>query len=413
MKIAIIGSGISGLTTAYHLSERHNITVFEANDYVGGHTHTHLIEKKNLQYFVDTGFIVFNKKTYPHFVKLLEKLQVDYIPTSMSFSVSNQQNRLEYNGTSFNTLFANRFNLINPFFYIFLKGIIDFNKKAKFFLESPSEITLREFYHENKIKKSVIENYLCPMVAAVWSTDPCDVWNLPAKFILQFFENHGFLEVNQRPQWYVIKGGSHSYIKKITAHFKDKIRLKTPVLKIKRFENSVLISTSKGEESFDAVILATHSDISLKLLETPTKEETEILSAITYTSNPTVLHQDRNLLPKKKLAWASWNYLISKDKTKGATVTYNMNILQGFTSAELFNVTLNPVKPISKDLILKELNYSHPLFTIESMKAQSRWNEISGVHNTYYCGAYWRNGFHEDGVVSALRVVEQIKTNEK
>lgn len=413
MKIAIIGSGISGLTAAYHLSESHDITVFEANDYIGGHTHTHLIEKQNFQYFVDTGFIVFNKKTYPHFVNLLEKLQVDYIPTSMSFSVSNEQNGLEYNGTNLNTLFANRFNFFNPFFYIFLKGIINFNKKAKQFLESPSDITLREFYLEKKISASVVKNYLSPMVAAVWSTDPDDVWNLPAKFILQFFENHGFLEVNQRPQWYVIKGGSHSYVKKITAHFKDKIRLKTPVVKIRRLKNSVLISTKQSEEIFDAVILATHSDISLQLLEAPSKEEREILSAIAYTPNPTILHQDRSLLPKKKLAWASWNYLISKDNTKGATVTYNMNILQGFTPAEIFNVTLNPAKPISKELVLKQLNYSHPLFTIESMRAQSRWNEISGHNNTYYCGAYWRNGFHEDGVVSALRVVEQIKSNEK
>ncbi len=413
MKIAIIGSGISGLTAAYHLSESHDITVFEANDYIGGHTHTHLIEKQNFQYFVDTGFIVFNKKTYPHFVNLLEKLQVDYIPTSMSFSVSNEKNGLEYNGTNLNTLFANRFNFFNPFFYIFLKGIINFNKKAKQFLESPSDITLREFYLEKKISASVVKNYLSPMVAAVWSTDPDDVWNLPAKFILQFFENHGFLEVNQRPQWYVIKGGSHSYVKKITANFKDKIRLKTPVVKIRRMKNSVLISTKQSEEIFDAVILATHSDISLQLLEAPSKEEREILSAIAYTPNPTILHQDRSLLPKKKLAWASWNYLISKDNTKGATVTYNMNILQGITPAEIFNVTLNPAKPISKELVLKQLNYSHPLFTIESMRAQSRWNEISGHNNTYYCGAYWRNGFHEDGVVSALRVVEQIKSNEK
>lgn len=409
MKLAIIGSGISGLTAAYHLHKEHEITMFEANDYIGGHTHTHKIEKDQKTYHVDTGFIVFNKRTYPNFLKMIEELGVEYIETSMSFSVTNRRSGLEYNGTDFNKLFCDRLNFLRPSFYLFLKGIVDFNKKAAQFLKDPSEITLKEFYEINNVKQSVIENYLSPMIAAVWSTDPKDVWNLPAKFILQFFENHGFLEVDNRPQWYVIKGGSHSYVKKITEGFKDKIRLSTPVKSIKRINDGVIISSKYGEEHFDGIILATHSNISLKLLSDATPNETEILRAIPYGQNPTFLHQDRSFLPIRKLAYASWNYEIPNQNAKGATVTYSMNILQGIEEQQIFNVTLNPHREIDQTTILKSLNYEHPLFNLEGMKAQMRWSEISGVNNTYYCGAYWRNGFHEDGVVSALRVVEQLR----
>lgn len=409
MKLAIIGSGISGLTAAYFLQKNHNITVFEANDYIGGHTHTHRIEKNNKTHYVDTGFIVFNKRTYPNFLKLIEELGVEYMETSMSFSVTNRKSGLEYNGSDFNKLFADRLNLLRPSFYFFLKGIIDFNKRASEFLKNPTDITLRDFYKIHKVKKSVIDNYLTPMIAAVWSTDPGDVWNLPAKFILQFFENHGFLEVDNRPQWYVIKGGSHSYIKKITEGFIDRIRLSTPVEKISRSDQGVYIKSKYGEELFDGVILATHSNISLKLLSDPSPSEKEILGSIPYTSNPTYLHQDRSFLPIRERAFASWNYEIPTNEAKGATVTYSMNILQGIDESEMFNVTLNPHREIKTSSIIKTLNYEHPLFNLEGMKAQSRWNEISGVNHTYYCGAYWRNGFHEDGVVSALRVVAQLE----
>ncbi|GAB4419894.1 MAG: FAD-dependent oxidoreductase [Bacteriovoracaceae bacterium] len=409
MKLAIIGSGISGLTAAYYLHRNHDITIYEANDYIGGHTHTHSIKKGDKTYNVDTGFIVFNKKTYPNFLKLIEELGVEYVETSMSFSVSHEQTGLEYNGTDFNRLFADRLNIFRPSFYLFLKGIINFNKKAANFLKNPSEITLKEFYKKNNIKNSVIENYLSPMIAAVWSTDPRDVWELPARFILQFFENHGFLEVDNRPQWYVIKGGSNSYVKKITQNFSNQIYLSTPVEKIYRNENGVIIKSKRGEMQYDGVILATHSNISLRLLADPSQNEQEILGAIPYTQNPTFLHQDPTFLPKRALAKASWNYLIPKSKSTGSTVTYSMNILQGFDDENMFNVTLNPHREINQSSILKALNYEHPLFNLKGMKAQQRWNEISGVNNTYYCGAYWRNGFHEDGVVSALRVVKQLE----
>lgn len=412
MKIAIIGSGISGLTAAYRLNGPHDITVFEANDYIGGHTHTHTIIRNGEDHKVDTGFIVFNKKTYPNFLAMMDELEVEYKETSMSFSVSNRNSGLEYNGTDFGGLFADRMNVLRPSFYLFLKGIIDFNRKAESFLAQPSEMTLKEFYAQNKIRRSVIENYLTPMIASVWSTAPNDVWNLPAVFILRFFKNHGFLEVDNRPAWYVIKGGSSSYVKKITRGFLDKIRLNSPVRKVKRNKDGVILESANGKESFDAVIFATHSDVSLRLLEDPSNAETEILGSIPYTPNPTVLHQDRSFLPKRKRAFASWNYELPKESSNGATVTYNMNILQGLNSRELFNVTLNPHREINRESILKELIYDHPLFTQKGVKAQQRWHEISGVNRTYYCGAYWRNGFHEDGVVSALRVVDQVN-NEK
>jgi predicted NAD/FAD-binding protein len=413
MKIAIIGSGISGLTSAYYLHQNHQIKIFEANNYIGGHTNTHHIIRNNKDYFVDTGFIVFNKKTYPLFIKLLEEIGVKYNKTSMSFSVSCQKSGLEYNGTNLDSLFADRLNLLRPSFYLFIKGILDFNKKARDFLKNPSDISLKQFFDELQIRDAVLKNYLVPMVAAVWSTDPNDVMNLPAKFILSFFDNHGFLEIDQRPQWYVIDGGSHSYVKKLIKGFEQNIFLNTPVQSIKRENNQVVIQSAQGEEIFDAVILATHSDISLKILNDASKLEKDILGAIPYTQNPTYLHQDRSFLPKRKKAWASWNYLLPKSKSNGATVTYNMNILQNIEEKELFNVTLNPTTSIQENSILKSLNYEHPLFTLEGMKAQARWHEISGKNNTYFCGAYWRNGFHEDGVFSAMRVVEQVEKNGK
>ncbi|WP_419168707.1 NAD(P)/FAD-dependent oxidoreductase [Halobacteriovorax sp.] len=410
MKIAIIGSGISGLTCAYKLSSKHDITLFEANDYLGGHTHTHDIELDGEKHRVDTGFIVFNKKTYPNFLKLLEELDVAYKPTSMSFSVSCDKTGLEYNGTSFNTLFAQRLNFLRPKFYSMLKGIIDFNKKAKDFLSNDNgDISLQAFFESRKVKDSVIEYYIVPMMAAVWSTDPRDVWQFPAKFVLRFFENHGFLEVDDRPQWYVIDGGSNSYIDKMLPHFKDSVRLNTPVQKVIRHDDHIVVETKNGSEKFDHVIFATHSDISLKILDAPTQKESEVLSSIPYIANPTYLHLDRSFLPKKKLAWAAWNYQLPIERKVGATVTYNMNILQELKSKNLFNVTLNPYRKIDEKKIIKKMDYMHPLFSLEGMKAQESWKDISGKNRTHYCGAYWRNGFHEDGVFSALRVVEELE----
>jgi predicted NAD/FAD-binding protein len=411
MKIAIIGSGISGAACAHYLDKKgHDISIIEANDYLGGHTHTHKINHLQKTYKVDTGFIVFNKRTYPNFLKMIESLNVAYKETSMSFSVSCEKTGLEYNGTNFNTLFAQRSNLLRPSFYGFLKGIVDFNKKASRFLkESNHQMTLGQFFKKFNIRKDVLEYYIVPMIAAVWSVDPVLVWEFPAVFILRFFENHGFLEVEGRPQWYVIEGGSRSYLEAILSQFKGKIYSHTPVQGIRRADNKAYVMTEGKEEEYDAVIIATHSDTALKLLKDPSHDERDVLEALPYSNNPTFLHTDKNFLPKRKLAWASWNYLLPQDKSHGSTVTYNMNILQGHDCQDEFLVTLNPHKKIDPTTIIKEMNYSHPLFTLEGMDAQAKWDRISGVKNTFYCGAYWRNGFHEDGLFSALRVVEQIE----
>ncbi|WP_417335831.1 NAD(P)/FAD-dependent oxidoreductase [Halobacteriovorax marinus] len=413
MKIAIAGFGISGIASANYLCEKHEITVFESNHYLGGHTHTHDIELGGQKFAIDTGFIVFNKKTYPLFTELLDKTQTEYAPTSMSFSVSCERTGLEYNGTDFNGLFAQRANLLRPSFLTFLWGISDFNKKAKKFLNNKDHsLSLGDFFRQNNIKRSVIEYYVLPMMAAVWSTDPALVWNFPANFVLRFFENHGFLEIDDRPQWYVIKGGSKSYIPNFLKTFKGDIRTNSPIKSIKRENNKVYVTTENGVEEFDAIIMATHSDTSLKLLSDASHDERTILSELPYVKNPTYLHLDRSFLPKRERAWASWNYLLPNDNKKGATVTYNMNILQGIESKNLFNVTLNPHRSIKPETILKEINYNHPLFTLQGMEAQQSWKKISGVNNTFYCGAYWRNGFHEDGVFSAKRVADQIEGNQ-
>lgn len=410
MKIAIIGSGIAGLTCTYKLASNHDVTLFEANDYLGGHTHTHDINLDGRDYSIDTGFIVFNKKTYPHFLKLIEALDVSYKPTSMSFSVSCEKTGLEYNGTDMNRLFAQRRNIVRPWFYSMLKGIMDFNKHAKDYLQDDAgDISLSEFFETRKVKPSVIDFYIVPMMAAVWSTDPIDVWRFPARFVLRFFENHGFLEVDDRPQWYVIDGGSNSYIKKMLPHISKSVRLSTPVLGVKREENRVLVKTKDGVEEFDYIIMATHSDTALKLLSDKTQDEEQILSSIPYIANPTYLHTDRSFLPKRKLAWAAWNYQLPKESSVGSTVTYNMNILQEIESEHEFNVTLNPFNKIDPSKIIKEMNYMHPLFSLEGMQAQKRWSDISGRNRTFFCGAYWRNGFHEDGVFSALRVIDQLE----
>lgn len=410
MRLAIIGSGISGLTCAYKLADQFDVTVYEANDYVGGHTHTHEILIKGKKLAVDSGFIVFNKKTYPHFLELLEELKVDYRPTSMSFSVSCEKSGLEYNGTNFNRLFAQRSNLIRPSFYRLLKGIASFNKKAKKFLkESEGDPTLSEFFRREKISQQVIEHYLVPMMAAVWSSDPHDVWKFPARFALRFFENHGFLEIGDRPQWYVIDGGSNSYIDKIREKKNFKIKLKSPVRFLKRNDRGVEVHTGNEVEKYDYLIIATHSDTAYQLLSDPTENEGQVLGALPYVQSSAYLHTDRSFLPKRELAWAAWNYTIPQENCDGATVTYNMNILQSLKTDEILNVTLNPTKVIPEQKVLKSLKYSHPLFTLKGMEAQKNWDKISGHNRTFYCGAYWRNGFHEDGVYSALRVVDQLR----
>ncbi|CAA6821815.1 MAG: COG2907: Amine oxidase, flavin-containing [uncultured Thiotrichaceae bacterium] len=417
MRIAIIGSGISGNVAAYHLHKAHDITVFEANDHIGGHTHTHAIETVAGETInVDTGFIVFNDWTYPNFIALLDELGVKSNATEMSFSVKCESSGLEYNGNTLNSLFAQRSNLISPRFYRMVRDILRFNREGHAFIKQTqvSQLSLGDFLEQGNYSDIFIRKYIVPMGAAIWSAKPEVMFSFPAQFFLRFFANHGLLSVNDRPQWRVIDGGSNSYVGPLIAGFKDNIRTSSPVQSIERLEGvsdgGVQISSEKyGTEHYDYVFIATHSDQALKLLAHPTAEERNVLGAIPYQDNQIILHTDTKVLPKRKLAWAAWNYHITQQEQERVAVTYDMNILQGFTTPETWCVTLNDSGTIDHSKIIKTLNYQHPIFTPAAVSAQSQQRAINGVQRTYYCGAYWRNGFHEDGVVSALNAVEHFK----
>ena len=412
MKFAIIGSGISGLTAAYLLNRNHDITVYESNDYVGGHTHTHEIVLNGKKWAVDTGFIVYNERTYPNFIKLLDQLKVERQLTSMGFSVKSSQKDLEYAGNSINGLFAQRSNILRPSFIRMLRSILRFNSEAEHHLDNLEEfVTLGDYLSLYNYPEEFINDFIIPMGAAIWSTKPVNMMKMPAIFFIQFFRNHGLLAVKNRPNWWVIKGGSKCYVEKMTISFNDKIRIATPVKKVKRNERSIEViygKTSQESETFDAVIFATHSDQALSLLEKPSMQEVKILEALQYQKNEALLHLDESILPKRKLAWASWNYLLDQNPEEPVALTYNMNILQSLNSDHTFCVTLNNHDAIDPSKVIKKIIYHHPLYTVDAIKAQSRKHEISGKKNTYYCGAYWHNGFHEDGVVSALDVCEHF-----
>jgi predicted NAD/FAD-binding protein len=406
MKIAIIGTGIAGMTAAWLLHRQHDITVFEAHSSVGGHTNTIDIDMAGRIYAVDTGFIVFNDWTYPNFIDLLNRLGVASQPTVMSFSVHCEKTGLEYNGHNLNTLFAQRRNLVRPSFYRMLKDILRFNREAPALLRGDDPtITLHEYFIREGYGREFIERYMIPMAAAIWSAKPDLMGSIPARYFVRFFKNHGLLSINQRPQWRVIEGGSRRYTERLVAPFRDHIRLSCPVDRIRRQAGFVEVKPRKGRvERFDEVIIATHSDQALRLLADPSPREREILGAIPYQENEAVLHTDIRLLPRRRLAWAAWNYHIPAGAQERVAVTYNMNILQSLEAPQTFCVTLNPSAAIDPHKILYRTLYHHPVFTPEAVSAQGRWAEINGVNRTWYCGAYWGYGFHEDGVNSALAV---------
>ncbi|WP_085745385.1 MULTISPECIES: NAD(P)/FAD-dependent oxidoreductase [unclassified Pseudomonas] len=407
MKIAIIGSGIAGLTCAYLLARRHDITVFEADARVGGHTHTVPVTVDGREYAVDTGFIVFNDWTYPNFIRLLGQLGVAFKPTEMSFSVNDPDTGLEYNGNNLNSLFAQRSNLLSPGFWGMLRDILRFNKEARRDLAEQritADTTLDDYLKAGAYGERFILHYIVPMGAAIWSMPMAEMLNFPLQFFVRFFENHGLLSVSNRPQWQVIEGGSSAYIAPLTASFKERIRLNCPVGRIDRDAHGVVIHSPAGIERFDKVVLACHSDQALRLLGNPDDKEREILGALPYADNEVVLHTDTRLLPTRKRAWASWNYRLGGAGHTRAAVTYDMNILQGIQSDTTFCVSLNQSAGITPSKVLARFTYAHPQFSLAAVTAQQRWAEIDGAQHTHYCGAYWANGFHEDGVVSALRV---------
>jgi predicted NAD/FAD-binding protein len=409
MKIAIIGSGIAGLTSAFLLNRQHDITVFEAEDWIGGHTHTVPVKLDGQDYAIDTGFIVFNDWTYPNFIKLIDQLGVASQPTEMSFSVSDPHKDVEYNGNNLNSLFAQRSNLLSPRFWGMLRDIMRFNKEVQKDLldgQIGAETTLGDYLKQQGYGQRFIDHYIVPMGAAIWSMSLADMLGFPLQFFVRFFRNHGLLSVTNRPQWRVIQGGSSAYVKPLTASFAERIRLNCPVQRVERQADGVTVISSAGSEFFDEVIFACHSDQALRLLAEPSLREHEILGALRYADNDVVLHTDTRLLPRRELAWASWNYRLGGPIEKPAALTYNMNILQGIQAPQTFCVSLNQTEQIDPQKILARYTYAHPQYSLAATAAQARWQEISGQQHTHFCGAFWASGFHEDGVVSALRVAE-------
>ncbi len=417
MNIAIIGSGIAGLTCAWRLAGHHQVTLFEAGATPGGHTATVDVETPEGRFAIDTGFIVYNNRTYPRFMGLLSELGIEGQKTQMSFSVHNPQSGLEYNGHTLASLFAQRRNLVNPRFWGLLKEIVRFNAQAKRALAEPIDpgATLETFLETHRFSAFFARHYILPMGAAIWSSSLQEMRRFPLPLFLRFFAHHGLLDITHRPQWYVVPGGSREYVRAMLAALGDRLtlHLNAPVQRVCRHARGVNIQLEHERHAFDAVIFACHSAQALAMLDEPTAAEREVLGDIGWQRNEVVLHGDRRWLPDRERAWASWNYRLSARDQVSACVTYNMNILQGLPEGSpLFCVTLNPDVPVDARFVWKRFAYEHPLFNPKSWRAQARRGEINGHNRSWFCGAYWYNGFHEDGVRSALDVVNAMAGGE-
>jgi predicted NAD/FAD-binding protein len=415
--VAIVGAGISGLTVAHLLAPDHELTIYEAAAHAGGHTNTITVSEPGhgqgereriLQ--IDTGFIVFNDRNYPTFERLLGRLGVPWQPSDMSFSVSDEHGGLEYAGHSLNALYARRSHLLTPWFQRMVLDLVRFNRRARELLHSDSEESLRSWLERHGFSRAFVEKLIVPQAAAVWSADPEQLWSFPAAFLARFFENHGMLGLVDRPRWRTVQGGSRRYVEALLAPLGRSLRLASPVETVERHEDHVLVRArgDSAAERYDHVVLATHSDQALKLLADPSERERELLSAIPYQRNEAVLHTDRSLLPRRRRAWASWNYHLLDQPRRLPTVTYHMNRLQSLEASEQYCVTLNRTDAIDPRRIIRVIDYAHPVFTPAGLDAQRRIHEISAQRRTHYCGAYWRWGFHEDGALSGLRVAQRL-----
>ena len=413
MRIAVIGGGIAGMMSWYLLRQQHQVTLFEAGHYLGGHTATVDVSVNGRQYAVDTGFIVFNNWTYPLFNRFIAELGVPFQHTTMSFAVTDHAADFEYNGNNLWSLFAQKRNLLRLSFWRMLRDIVRFNKIAKQAVADNSadlDLPIDAFLQKNQLGNDMRDKYLLPMGAAIWSAGLTAMPDFPLRFFLQFCNNHGLLNINDRPQWAVIKGGSREYVKAMLAKCgSDGIRLSSPVARVRRFDDSVEIALADGStEHFDQVIFACHSDQALKMLADATPAEQQVLGGIAYQDNDVVLHTDIRLLPKRKAAWAAWNYLLGEDAATRATLSYNMNMLQGISSDTTFVVSLNASDRIAPEQVLRRFTYAHPVYNQSTMQSQARRDEINGRNRSYFCGAYWYNGFHEDGVRSAVEVAAML-----
>ena len=412
MRVAIVGAGISGLVVAHLLQHRHEVTLFEAAGYAGGHTNTIRVDTPNETHHVDTGFIVFNDRNYPNFELLLTSLGVPWQPSTMSFGVSDGLGDFEYSGASPNGLFANRRHLLKPWFHRMVADLARFNRAARTLLAAEHAgrgPSLGDWLEDLRLSREFIDKLIVPQASAVWSADPRQMWSFPARFLAEFFDNHGMLGFRGRPRWRTVVGGSRRYVDALLDRFDGRLRLGTPVAAVTRGGDHVLVRPAGGEaERFDEVVLATHSDQALALLDDAGDREREILGAIPYQHNEAVLHTDVRLLPRRRQAWASWNYHWQSEPAARATVTYHMNRLQSLRAEREFCVTLNRTEAIDPATVIRKIIYSHPVYTADGVGAQRRFDEVSGWRHTHFCGAYWGWGFHEDGVRSALRVAERL-----
>ncbi len=410
MRIAVVGTGISGLTCAHHLRRRHDVLLFEADQRPGGHTHTRDVTVDGRRVAVDSGFIVCNDRTYPNFLALLDELGVATRETSMSFSVTARDEDFEYHGDSVGGLFAQRRNAVDPRFLRMVAEYVRFNRAARRFLASGDETTsLRAWLEQLRFSPWFVERLIVPQASAVWSADPASMGTFPAVFLLRFFANHGMLSLRDRPQWLTVAGGSRTYVDALLAPFApEQVLLGQPVRTVRRHADGATVTTADGTEAVvDHDVFACHSDQALALLGDPSPAEQAVLGALPYQENVATLHTDRSLLPRRRRAWSSWNAHLLAEPRPRTTVTYDMNRLQGLELETRLLVTLNLDDAIDPATVIDRTVYHHPVFTPAGLAAQRRWADISTAR-THYCGAYWRWGFHEDGAWSGLRVARAL-----
>ncbi len=405
MRIAVVGSGISGLVSAWLLSQTHEVVLFEANEYFGGHTHTHAIEQAGQSYQVDTGFIVHNPVHYPLLTRLFDTLGVATQPTRMSFAVHNARTGLEYNATSLNSLFCQRRNLLSPQFFGMVGDLLRFYRQApELLLGEGTGPGIGAWLEENNYGAAFRDDHLVPMASALWSSPPEQILRFPVRYLVQFMANHQMLQISGRPEWRVVTGGSSRYVDALRARWHVQERAQCPVQAVHRDNTGVLVDSPAGRERFDRIVLACHSDQALALLADASDDERDVLGVIGYQPNEVVLHTDASLLPPSRKAWAAWNAYVPDAPHAPCTVSYWMNLLQNLRSPEPFVVTLNRSEAIDPDKVLRRMQYHHPIYSTLSVAAQRRKNRIQGVRHTWFAGAYWGWGFHEDGMRSAVEV---------
>ena len=405
MRIAIVGSGIAGLASAWLLSRRHEVTLFEAGSHFGGHTHTHDVQLHGRGYRIDSGFIVHNPAHYPLLTRLFDELGVASQPTTMSFSVHNEASGLEYNASTLDALFCQRRNLLSPRFLGMVRDLMRFYREAPALLQQPDDtVTLGDYLLAHNYGAAFRDEHLIPMASALWSSPASQILRFPARYLVQFMANHQMLQISDRPQWRVVRGGSSTYVQALRERWPVRERLHCPVHSVRRHAGSVELHSAAGMEHFDQLVLACHSDQALALLDDADEREHSILAAMPYQLNDTVLHTDASVLPRRRKAWAAWNAWLPRDPAEACTVSYCMNLLQGIDSPEPFVVTLNRSDAIDPAKVLARMAYHHPVYSTGSVAAQRRKAEIQGQRRTWYAGAYWGWGFHEDGMRSAVEV---------